>query len=107
MPDDCASALPREAAAMCAPMQVSGASAAWLLHWVILKAVLYALGIPAAVPFLEVVAYAGYPFVPTCLAMVAAIPSTIPGHSAGVLPFPPMLGPTACHPRQVRASSAT
>ena len=64
-------------------MQVSGASAAWLLHWIILKAVLYALGIPSAVPFLEVVAYAGYPFVPTCLAMVAAIPSTIPGHSAG------------------------
>ncbi|KAK9814872.1 hypothetical protein WJX73_000954 [Symbiochloris irregularis] len=62
---------------------VSGASAAWLLHWIILKAVLYALGIPSAVPFLEIVAYAGYPFVPTCLAMVAAIPSSIPGHSTG------------------------
>ena len=50
-------------------VQASGASAAWLVHWIVLKAVLYALGIPSAVPFLEVVAYAGYPFVPTCLAM--------------------------------------
>ena len=59
-------------------MQVSGASVAWLLHWVILKALLYALGIPSAVSFLEVVAYAGYPFVPTCMAMGVGVPFGMP-----------------------------
>ena len=32
-----------------------------------LQALLYLMGIPSAVPFLEVVAYAGYPFVHVCL----------------------------------------
>ena len=55
-------------------MQVSGASAAWLVHWLILMVLQYALGIPSAVPFLEIVAYAGYPFVPTCLAVGVGVP---------------------------------
>ena len=33
----------------------------------LLQALLYLMGIPSAVPFLEVVAYAGYPFVHVCL----------------------------------------
>lgn len=55
-------------------MQASRASGAWLLHWMIIKGVLYALGIPSAVPFLELVAYAGYTFVPACLAVGIGVP---------------------------------
>ena len=40
---------------------------AWAMHTVILKFLLYLMGIPSAVPFLETVAYAGYPFVLVCL----------------------------------------
>ena len=47
--------------------QVSSACAAWATHTVILKFMLYLMGIPSAVPFLETVAYAGYPFVLVCL----------------------------------------
>ena len=43
---------------------------AWLLHTLLLKVLLYLMGIPAAVPFLELVAYAGYPFVHICLAAI-------------------------------------
>ena len=53
--------------------QVSEASAAWLVHWVLLKGALWALGIPGAVPFLELAAYAGYAFVPVCISMVAGL----------------------------------
>ncbi|KAK9840959.1 hypothetical protein WJX81_002630 [Elliptochloris bilobata] len=52
---------------------VSEASAAWLVHWVLLKAVLWVLGIPGAVPFLELAAYAGYVFVPVCVSMLAGL----------------------------------
>ena len=48
--------------------QVSSACAAWAVHVVLLKVLLYFMGIPSAVPFLETVAYAGYPFVPACVA---------------------------------------
>lgn len=47
---------------------VSTASAAWVAHTLLIKVLLYLMGIPSAVPFLEVVAYAGYPFVHVCLA---------------------------------------
>ena len=40
---------------------------AWAMHTVVLKFMLYLMGIPSAVPFLETVAYAGYPFVLVCL----------------------------------------
>lgn len=53
-------------------LQASHAGGAWLLHTVLLKALLYLLGLAAAVPFLELACYAGYPFVAVCLAMAAA-----------------------------------
>jgi len=53
--------------------QVSEASAAWLVHWVLLKGVLWALGVPGAVPFLELAAYVGYAFVPVCISMLAGL----------------------------------
>ena len=45
----------------------------------ILKFLLYLMGIPSAVPFLETVAYAGYPFVLVCL-------SAFVGAAAGMQP---------------------
>ena len=53
--------------------QVSEASAAWLVHWVLLKGMLWVLGIPGAVPYLELAAYAGYAFVPVCISMLAGL----------------------------------
>ena len=32
---------------------------AWAAHWVVLKALMYALGTSNAIPFLELLAYAG------------------------------------------------
>lgn len=52
---------------------MSEASAAWLVHWVLLKGMLWVLGIPGAVPFLELAAYAGYAFVPVCISMLAGL----------------------------------
>ena len=49
---------------------MSSAFTAWLVHWVVIKATLYMLGIPSSVPFLEILAYAGYPFVPACLGLL-------------------------------------
>ena len=65
--------------------QVSEASAAWLVHWVLLKGVLWVLGIPGAIPFLELAAYAGYAFVPVCVSMIAglALGELRPGSFAG------------------------
>lgn len=40
------------------------------MHWVVIKATLYLLGIPSSVPFLEILAYAGYPFMYACLGML-------------------------------------
>ena len=54
-------------------MQASSAWAAWLLHTVLLKALLYVLGLAAAVPWLELACYAGYPFVAVCLAMAGGV----------------------------------
>ena len=53
--------------------QASSAWGAWLLHTVLLKALLYMLGLAAAVPFLELACYAGYPFVAVCLSMTAGV----------------------------------
>jgi hypothetical protein len=52
-------------------VQVSEAFVAWFFHWVVLKALMYLLGASSAIPFLELLAYAGYPFVPTCVALLA------------------------------------
>jgi hypothetical protein len=54
-------------------MQVSGAFTAWLVHWVVIKATLYMLGIPSSVPFLEILAYAGYPFMYACLGLLLSL----------------------------------
>lgn len=53
-------------------VQVSSSFSAWAAHWVVIKAVLYILGVPSAVPFLENLAYAGYPFVYACIGLLAA-----------------------------------
>ena len=50
------------------------------MHTVLLKVLLYLMGIPSAVPFLETVAYAGYPFVPVCI-------TALIGAAAGLLPI--------------------
>lgn len=50
---------------------VSTGFGAWAVHWVVLKALMYVLGASGAIPFLELASYAGYPFVPACIAMVA------------------------------------
>ena len=70
---------------------MSEASAAWLVHWVLLKGMLWVLGIPGAVPFLELAAYAGYAFVPVCISMLA-------GLALGALPPPrsALLGKVEC-----------
>lgn len=46
---------------------------AWAVHWVVLKALMYLMGAPSAAPFLELAAYAGYPFVGVCLACLAKL----------------------------------
>ena len=77
--------------------QVSSACAAWATHTVILKFMLYLMGIPSAVPFLETVAYAGYPFVLVCL-------SAFVGAAAGVQPHDGHTHST--HHRDARLHSA-
>mmetsp|Transcript_16093 Transcript_16093/g.48203 ORF Transcript_16093/g.48203 Transcript_16093/m.48203 type:complete len:358 (-) Transcript_16093:1579-2652(-) len=49
---------------------VSTASVAWFINAVILKLLLHLMGIPSAIPFLEVVAYAGYAFVHVCITTI-------------------------------------
>lgn len=51
----------------------SSAVAGWILHTFVLKALLWAVGVPSAAPILELMAYAGYPFVMMCLIMVSDI----------------------------------
>lgn len=55
---------------------VSSCGVAWLAHTLLLKVILYMLGIPAAVPFLELAAYAGYAFVPACASLLLQL---VPG----------------------------
>ncbi|KAL4424655.1 hypothetical protein ABPG77_002273 [Micractinium sp. CCAP 211/92] len=52
---------------------VSSSGVAWLLHTLLLKVILYMLGIPGAVPLLELAAYAGYAFVPACASLLAQL----------------------------------
>lgn len=49
---------------------VSSASFAWIIHAIVLKLLLHFMGMSAAVPFLEVLAYAGYVFVHVCISTV-------------------------------------
>ena len=43
-------------------LQVSQGFGAWAVHCFVLKALMYMLGTSNAIPFLELMAYAGYPF---------------------------------------------
>lgn len=51
-------------------LQVSEAFIAWALQFAVLKGLLYTMGASSAVPWLEAAAYAGYPFVSTCVTMI-------------------------------------
>ena len=53
-------------------MQVSSGLTAWAVHASLIKTIYYLQHVSAAVPFLEVVAYAGYPFLYACLSVVVA-----------------------------------
>jgi hypothetical protein len=50
---------------------VSTTIGAWAVHTMMLKLVLWMLGIGSTVALLELAAYAGYPFVAACLILVA------------------------------------
>ncbi|GAB4817101.1 hypothetical protein N2152v2_004147 [Parachlorella kessleri] len=51
----------------------SSALLAWLLHTLVLRIMMAMLGIGSVVPFLELVSYAGYAFVPACGSLLAAM----------------------------------
>ncbi|KAA6422860.1 hypothetical protein WJX79_000938 [Trebouxia sp. C0005] len=46
---------------------VSSGLSAWTAHLLVLKLVLWLLGVPSAVPFLEALCYTGYPLVSVCI----------------------------------------
>ena len=48
-------------------LQVSSGVSAWTAHLLVLKLVLWLLGVPSAVPFLEALCYTGYPLVLVCI----------------------------------------
>lgn len=48
-------------------LQVSSGLSAWTAHLLVLKLVLWLLGVPSAVPFLEALCYTGYPLVSVCI----------------------------------------
>jgi YIF1 len=56
-------------------LQMCLVGGAWAAHWLLVKVIFSLLGIPSAVPFLEVVAYSGYSFVPICLLAVVGAAS--------------------------------
>lgn len=53
-------------------MQVTGGVTAWAVHAALIKLIYYLQHVSAAVPYLEVVAYAGYPFAYACTTVAAA-----------------------------------
>ncbi|KAL4448647.1 hypothetical protein ABPG75_005866 [Micractinium tetrahymenae] len=61
---------------------VSSSGIAWLLHTLLLKFILYMLGISGAVPLLELAAYAGYAFVPACASLLVQL-LPLPGGGGG------------------------
>ena len=58
---------------MVSGLQVSQGFGAWAVHCFVLKALMYMLGTSNAIPFLELLAYAGYPFVPICTSLLARL----------------------------------
>ncbi len=75
-------------------LQVSKGFGAWAVHWMVLKALMYVLGASAAIPFLELASYAGYPFVPACIAMLARM--TLGAQASFHTRAEPLLGPLCC-----------
>ena len=51
----------------CGMLQASSGLTAWTAHLLLLKLVLWLLGVPSAVPLLEAVCYTGYPIVLVCI----------------------------------------
>ena len=64
-------------------VQVSSGLSAWTAHLLVLKLVLWLLGVPSAVPFLEALCYTGYPLVSVCINTVVV---TLLGEAR---PYPP------------------
>uniref|UniRef100_A0A061SMH0 Integral membrane hrf1 family protein n=1 Tax=Tetraselmis sp. GSL018 TaxID=582737 RepID=A0A061SMH0_9CHLO len=58
------------------------AALTWVVELMLLKAVLYALGIAAFVPWLELLAYSGYMFFPLCAVVVAGASGSYWGYYA-------------------------
>jgi len=52
---------------------VSAAIGAWALHTMVLKLLLWVLGISSSAPLLELAAYAGYPFTAACAGLLARL----------------------------------
>lgn len=52
---------------------VSAAIGAWAAHTMLLKLLLWILGISSSAPLLELAAYAGYPFVAACGVLAARL----------------------------------
>lgn len=46
---------------------MSSGLSAWTAHLLVLKLILWLLGVPSAVPFLEALCYTGYPLVLVCI----------------------------------------
>lgn len=51
----------------------SSAAAGWIVHALLLKAMLWGVGFPAAAPVLELLAYAGYIFVMSCIVLLCGL----------------------------------
>lgn len=68
--------------------QVSSGLSAWTAHLLVLKLVLWLLGVPSAVPFLEALCYTGYPLVSVCINTVVV---TLLGEPS---PCPPCMSHT-------------
>ena len=74
-------------------LQASSAVLAWLLHTLVLRIMMAMLGIGSVVPFLELVSYAGYAFVPACGSLLAAMtlgegPGARQKHTANIQVLP-------------------
>lgn len=52
---------------------VWNASLSWLLHAVVLAVILRAMALPASVPWLDLLAYTGYAYVPACIIIIAGV----------------------------------
>lgn len=76
-------------------LQVSRAVFAWGLHLLVLKVMLYALGLSAAVPTLELAAYAGYPFTAASTSLVSHLAFGERHHPPHV-PCPPLYTAFVC-----------